>query len=197
MLTKAIFIVIVATVFLQRLFELRLSQYNAARILAEGGREHSSNYLQVVKVLQLTWFVAMIAEVWWLERPFVPGLAALALIATLVGQILRYLSMRALGWRWTLPIMTLPGTSAINSGIYRYLRHPNWLGVILEIAAVPLIHSAYLTAIFFSFANALLMNKRIEAEEQALSYDSNYACLFAGRPSFIPKIEIKVFGQGF
>lgn len=184
--TKAAFLGIVAAVFLQRLFELRLSQRNSAYILAQGGREHSTNYLWVVKVLQLSWFLAMIAEVWWLERPFVPALAAVALIALVAGQCLRYLSMQALGWRWTLPIITIPGTPVVDSGIYHYLRHPNWLGVILEIAALPLIHSAYITAIFFSVANAFLMVKRIQGEERALSEDNNYIDVFAVRPRFIP-----------
>ncbi len=172
MATKAFFAGIVAAVFIQRLFELRISQSNVAYMLAKGGREHGSNYLWVVKVLQVGWFGAMITEVWWLDRPFVPTLAAITLIATVAGQYLRYLSMRSLLQRWTLPIITLPGAPVIDSGIYRYLRHPNWLGVSLEIAAVPLIHTAYLTTIFFSVANAFLMSKRIQTEEQALSEDN-------------------------
>jgi methyltransferase len=188
MVTKAIFTGIVATVFLQRLFELRLSKCNEAHVIAQGGREHSSNYLKLVKVLHLSWFVVMLAEAWWFDRPFVPTLAAFALVATLAGQYLRYLSMQALGWRWALPIMTIPGASVIDKGIYRYIRHPDWLGVILEIPAVPLIHSAYLTAILYTVVNTFLLRTRIRAEEQALTEDNDYAYVFAGRPRFIPKI---------
>ena len=184
--TKVVFVGIVAAVFLQRLFELRISQRHVAYMLAQGGREHGSNYLWVVKILQVSWFVAMIAEVWWLDRPFVPALAAVGVLGAIAGQYLRYLSMQQLGVRWTLPIITIPGACVVDSGIYRYLRHPNWLGVILEIAALPLIHSAYVTAILFSVANALLMVKRIQAEEQALSEDNNYAYVFAHRPRFLP-----------
>ncbi len=204
--TKAFFVGIVVAVFLQRLFELRISQLHVAYMLAHGGREHGSNYLWVVKVLQVSWFVAMIAEVWWLNRPFVPVLAAVGLSAAIAGQFLRYLSMQALRSRWTLPIITIPGAPVVDSGIYRYLRHPNWLGVILEIAALPLIHSAYITAILFSVANAFLMVKRIHTEEQALSENNNYADIFADRPRFIPSsrlinrsrvksaIQMKLFG---
>lgn len=186
MLTKFIFLGIVAAIILQRLWELRISKQNAACILAQGGKEHHDNLLGVVKVLQVSWWIAMIAEVWWLERPFIPVLAAGALLATLTGQVLRYLSMRSLGNRWTLFIMSLPHQSVVDSGIYRYLRHPNWLGVILEIAALPLIHSAYFTAILFSIANAWLMSQRIKSEERALSQETNYAEVFAHRPRFIP-----------
>jgi isoprenylcysteine carboxyl methyltransferase (ICMT) family protein YpbQ len=172
MTTKTMFVGIVAAIILQRLSELRISQRNVAYLLAQGGREHDSNYLWMVKALQISWFVAMIAEVYWLDRPFVPALAVVGLLAAIAGQCLRYLSMQALGVRWTLPIITLPGAPVVDSGIYRYLRHPNWLGVILEIVGVPLIHTAYFTAIFFTLANALLMIKRIHKEEQVLGKDN-------------------------
>jgi methyltransferase len=184
--SQIIFTGIVIAVIIQRLVELRISQHHAAKILAQGGQKHHDNFLPWVKGLQVSWFVAMLLEVWLLDRPLVGGLAAIALLATLTGQILRYLSMRALGWRWTLSIITLPRAGVVDTGIYRYLRHPNWLGVILEILALPLIHSAYLSAILFSIANALLLAKRVPAEEQALSLgESNYQSLFADRPRFI------------
>jgi len=96
--------------------------------------------------------------------------------------------MQALEWRWTLPIMTVPGMPVVESGIYRYIRHPNWLGVNLEIAFLPLIHSAYITAIAFSLANAWLMSRRIQAEEQSLGENTNYNAAFADKPRFIPMI---------
>jgi methyltransferase len=175
MLTKYIFLGIVAAVIIQRLIEVRLSDRHAREILQRGGKEHGDNLLGVVKVLQVSWWFAMIAEVWYFDRPFMTVLAAIALAATIAGQVLRYLSMQALSWRWTLPIMTVPNLPVVESGIYRYLRHPNWLGVILEIAFLPLIHSAYLTAIAFSLVNAMVMIKRIQTEEQALKENINYA----------------------
>ena len=174
MITKYIFVVIVFVVILQRLLELRISRNNEAYILARGGKKHSDNLLGAVKLLQISWFIAAIAEVWYFDRPFIFPLAAVALSTTLAGQVLRYLSMQALGRRWTLSIMTLPDTPVVDKGIYLYLRHPNWLGVILEIAALPLIHGAYLTALIFSVVNAWLMSKRIQTEEEALAENSNY-----------------------
>ena len=64
--------------------------------------------------------------------------------------------------------MTMPGEARVQHGIYRYIRHPNYLGVELEMVAVPLMHSAYLTAAVFGVANALLLLDRIRREEQAL-----------------------------
>ncbi|NJM66116.1 MAG: isoprenylcysteine carboxyl methyltransferase [Acaryochloris sp. RU_4_1] len=192
--SRIIFTGIVIAVIIQRILELRISQRHAAKILAQGGQKHHDNFLPWVKGLQVSWFVVMLLEVWLLNRPLVWGLAAIALLGTLAGQILRYLSMRALGWRWTLPIITLPGAGVVDTGIYRYLRHPNWLGVILEILAVPLIHSAYLSAIVFSIANAFLLAKRVVAEEQALSLsDSHYQSLFADRPRFLGLPTLSTF----
>lgn len=187
--TKYIFIGIILAVILQRLFELRISKHNEAYILSQGGKKHSDNLLGAVKVMQVSWWIAAIAEVWYFDRPFIFTLAFVSLSITLLGQVLRYLSMQALDRRWTLPIMTLPGLPIVDRGIYGYLRHPNWLGVILEIAALPLIHGAYLTAIMFSIANAMLMRQRVQTEEQALAENSNYPMIFADRPRFIPKIS--------
>ena len=168
MVTKIIFIGIVLALAAQRLAELRLSRRNEARILAQGGREHAPEHFGVMKALHTSWFLAMIAEVVWLERPFTPLLSACALIVIVVGQSLRYAAIRTLGWHWTVRIMTLPDAPPVDHGIYRYVRHPNYLGVILEIAAVPLLHTAYLTSIFFTMANACLLTIRIRAEEKAL-----------------------------
>lgn len=186
MLTKYIFVVIILAVICQRLWELRIASNNEAYLLERGAKKHSDNLLGAIKVLQTSWLISAIAEVFYFDRPFSFPVAAIALTATLAGQILRYLSMQALKQRWTLPIVILPNTPVVNRGIYRYLRHPNWLGVILEIAAIPLIHGAYLTAIIFSLANSLLMSKRIQMEEEALATDSNYTVVFANRPRFIP-----------
>ena len=185
MLTKYLFLGIVMAVIVQRLVEVRLSAHHRAEIVRRGGQEHGDNLLDAVKVLQVSWWIVMIAEVWYFNRPFIPILAVVALTATIAGQILRYLSMQALQWRWTLPIMIVPDLPVVESGVYRYLKHPNWLGVILEIAFLPLIHSAYLTAIAFSLANAWLMSRRIVTEERALANNTNYATVFANKPRFI------------
>ena len=104
----------------------------------------------------------------------------------LAGQALRMAAMRALGERWTVKVMTVPGAPPVQRGIFRWLRHPNYLGVILEIAALPLIHGAYLTTIVFSLCNAVLLTRRIRAEEDALTLDNGYALALGDRPRLVP-----------
>jgi methyltransferase len=110
----------------------------------------------------------MLLEVFAGRRKFHPRLAALALGVFAAGQALRLTAIRTLGWRWSTRVMTVPGEAPVQHGIYRYLHHPNYLGVQLEILAVPLLHSAYTTSLVFGVANALLLCDRIGREEQAL-----------------------------
>ena len=188
MLTRWIFLFLVIALGIQRLLEMRLSARNERRILALGGCEHAPGQFTVMRWMHIAWFAAMIVEVFNLQRPFSPALALVASLAFLAGQALRYAAIRTLGERWTVRVMTLPSAKPVSQGIYRYIRHPNYLGVILEIGAVPLIHSAYLTAILFSIANALLLTWRIRTEEAALQEQNNYEQVFASRPRFLPRL---------
>jgi methyltransferase len=168
MVTTWIFTGFVLLLALQRCYELRLSGRNEAIIRSLGGREHAAWQVQAMKALHAGWFIAMLVEVHALHRPFLPVLSLLSLVTLMIGQSLRYAAILSLQWRWTVKIMTLPGLPLVRKGIYRYLRHPNYLGVVLEILAVPLLHSAYLTAILFSLANGFLLSVRIKTEDKAL-----------------------------
>ncbi len=168
MVTRWIFTGFVILLSLQRLYELRLSRRHEAIIRSLGGREIAAWQLQAMKALHAGWFVAMLVEVYALRRPFIPGLSLAALVTLMAGQGLRYAAILSLKWRWTVRVMTIPGLPLERSGIYRYLRHPNYLGVALEIVAVPLLHSTYVTAIVFSLLNLLLLSARIRTEDRAL-----------------------------
>lgn len=190
MVSKSIFLLVVVIIAAQRISAIRLSKRNKQTLEAMGAKERGNNSLTIIKILQISWFVAMIAEVFGLHRPFVPALFVGALMVTMIGQIMRYLSIQELGDRWTHTIITIPDQPLVETGIYHYLRHPTWVGMTLEFAAVPLIHGAYLTAIVFSIANGLLMSQRIAAEEKALSEDTNYAVVFAHTPRFLPSLKM-------
>jgi methyltransferase len=172
--TRLLFLGIVAALGLQRMFELRRSRQNEQKMRQRGGREHAPETYRWIVTLHAAWFAAMLGEVFAGERKFNPRLAALAFSLFAAGQVLRLTAIRTLGWRWSTRVMTVPGPEGapVQHGIYRYLRHPNYLGVQLEIIAVPLLHSAYLTSAVFGIANALLLHNRIRREEQALEQDN-------------------------
>ena len=160
----------VAALAVQRLFELRLSKRNEQKILRRGGREHTPETYPWIVALHTAWFASMLLEVFLAKRAFRPRLAALGLGLFAIGQVLRLLAIRTLGWRWSTRVMTVPGPAGmpVRHGIYRHIRHPNYLGVELEILAAPLVHSAWLTSAAFGTANLLLLRDRIRREEKAL-----------------------------
>ena len=130
--------------------------------------------------------IAAPLEVWLLGRPFIPLLAGSMLVLLVMAAALRWWVISTLDGRWTTRIIVLPGVAPVTGGPYRFLRHPNYLAVILEIFSVPMIHTAWLTALVFSLTNAWMLRVRIRAEEVALSRLTAYGEAFAGRPRLVP-----------
>jgi methyltransferase len=187
MLTRALFTALWALVVVQRLWEVRLSKRHEQKLRNAGAIEHASTQMPWMIALHGAWLVASLLEVWLLQRPFIWAFALPALLLFALGQSLRVLAMRTLGERWTVRVITpTRGEAPVTEGIYRYVRHPNYLGVVLEIFALPLVHGAYLSALSFTLLNALLLRARIRAEERALSETSRYATLFERRARFVP-----------
>jgi methyltransferase len=185
MVTRA-FVCLLACVVVQRLLELRISKRNEATLREEGATEHAPEQMPWMIALHAGWLVCTLLEVLLFQRPFRLWLGLLALLVFCAGQALRLFAIQALGDRWTVKVITLPGAPAISDGIFRYLRHPNYLGVVLEIAALPLVHGAWFSALVFSILNGILLRARIRAEEQALRESGDYDERFALRPRFIP-----------
>jgi methyltransferase len=181
-----IFAAAVALLAVQRLLELRLSARNERALRQRGATEAGAEHMRWMRLMHGAWLIAMPLEVFLLDRPFVAPLAALALAGVVVGQALRYAAIRALGERWTVNVMVLPGAPPVSGGVYRHVRHPNYLGVILEIACMPLLHGAWLTAVLFTLLNGLMLRTRIRAEEAALREAGSYDAALGDRPRFIP-----------
>lgn len=170
MVTSQFFLILVLLVVVQRLAELLLSRHHEKKILAAGGFEYAPEHFKWMGILHAGWLLSMMIETSLLNRPFIWALALPSMALFLVGQALRLTAIATLKYRWTAKIMVLPQVPVVNTGIYRWLRHPNYVGVVLEIAFLPLVHSAYLTAIIFSVLNALMLWVRIGHEEQVLTH---------------------------
>lgn len=186
--SQSVFLVIVVLMAVQRILEVRHSKRNEARILAAGGYEASPGHFRLMQLLHTLWFPAMVAEVLLLERVLHPALFAGCLVLLMAGQALRYAAILGLGERWTVRIMIQPDAPVKQAGVYRFVRHPNYLGVVLEFIAVPLLHTAYLTAVVFSLLNAAVLWVRIRAEEKALreANGSDYDAKFSRLGRFVP-----------
>ncbi len=186
MVSESLYTAFMAVLGLERGFELWLSRRNVAWARAQGGLEYGQEHLRWMKLLHVGFFAGSLVEVWLLGRTFVPALGFPCLVIALGAQALRYWAISTLGSRWNVAVVVLPGVGAVTTGPYRFLRHPNYVAVVAEGVAVPLIHGAFLTAIAFTALNAWLLSVRIRCEEAALSSHSGYAALFGTRPRFWP-----------
>jgi len=159
---------LVAVVACQRILELRLSRGHAGKAFARGGIEYGRGHFPAMAVLHIAFLVSCALEVVLLRRPFPGALGWIALSAFLLAQALRYWAIASLGDRWNVRVIVVPGDVPVGRGPYRFLRHPNYLAVAVEMVALPLVHGAFLTAIVFSILNAALLRVRIRTEEIAL-----------------------------
>jgi methyltransferase len=160
----AAFLVVLAV---ERAIELQLSARNAARARARGGTEHGRGHFALFVALHALLPFALIAEVGWMRaRPGPTWPLWLALF--LLGQALRVWAIRTLGERWNVRVWVVPGEPPIRRGPYRWLRHPNYLAVVLELLAGPMMFGAWRTAVAASALNVVALAVRIPVEERAL-----------------------------
>jgi methyltransferase len=161
---------LVALVGVERLAELVVSRRNTAWSLARGAVESGAGHYPVMVALHGGLLVGCLAEVWLLDRPFLPALGWPALAVVVAAQALRWWCIATLGRQWSTRVVVVPGAPLVSGrGPYRWFRHPNYVAVVAELAALPLVHTAWLTALVFSVANAaLLLAWRIPVEERAL-----------------------------
>ena len=163
------FTALVALVGLERLAELVVSRRNAAWSLARGGVEHGRGHYPVMVALHSGFLIAMLVEA-WVRRPEVPPALAWSMLAlVLASQALRWWCIATLGPRWNTRVIVVPGMPPVTGGPYRLLRHPNYVAVVVEGMALPLVHSAWMTAVVFTVANAVLLTVRIRVEDAALA----------------------------
>jgi methyltransferase len=177
---------LVLLVAVQRLAELRLSSRNARRLLARGGVEAGRGHMPLLVALHVGFLTACPLEVWGLDRPLRWWLAAPALVVLILAQVLRIRAIRALGERWSVRVIVVPGAAPVESGPYRHIRHPNYLAVILEIASIPLIHGAWIAAAVFSALNGAALALRIHVEERLLRQVGSPSAALDARPRFVP-----------
>lgn len=163
-----IYTVLVLAVGVERLAELVVAKRNLAWALARGGRETGFSHYPVMVVLHTGLLAGCLLEVWLGDRPFLPGLGWPMFAVVLAAQALRWWCIRTLGPQWNTRVVVVPGMPLVQGGPYRVFRHPNYVAVVAEGVALPLVHSAWITALVFTVANAVLLTVRIRVENRAL-----------------------------
>jgi methyltransferase len=155
---------ILVLVLLQRLGELAYAQRNTSRLLARGAIEIGRRHYPLLVLLHASWLLTLFVAV---PQDAPINWPLLAVFVVLQG--LRLWVVATLGPYWTTRIVTLPGAALVRSGPFRFVRHPNYIVVIGEIAVLPLVFGAWRIAIVFSLLNLALLAWRIRIEEQALA----------------------------
>ena len=175
------YFVLLLAIGLEHLALLRVSERNTRRLLEKGAVEYGTMYSKLSKWLGSVFIPACALEVILLHRMVIPLLCVSAFCVFLLTELVRYSSMYALGERWTFRTIAVPGARVETGGLYKFVRHPNHMAMLLQRFAIPLIHSAFVTAIVLGMANAVLLRLRTKCEERALTQHSDYGTAF-GRP---------------
>jgi methyltransferase len=165
---SVLLVLAVALVAVQRLFELVLARRNERRTRARGAVERGQRHYLLIVALHTLWLVCTLVE-GLLRGPDIPAFWPVPLALFLLVQPLRYWAIFSLGERWNTKILVLPGEKPIRRGPYRYLNHPNYVVVVVEILTFPLIFGAWITGLVFTVLNAAILSLRIREENRALS----------------------------
>jgi methyltransferase len=160
---------LVAAVAAERVGELIVARRNERWSLARGAIEAGRGHYPAMVALHIGLLAGCPLEVWLADRPFLPALAW-PMVTVLAGaQALRWWCIVTLGPRWNTRVIVVPGLPLVAGGPYRVLRHPNYVAVVAEGVALPLVHTAWVTAVVFSLVNAAVLTVRIRCENRALT----------------------------
>lgn len=163
------FVALIGVVVVERVAEIVVSQRNLKWSQSQGGYEVGAGHYPAMVVLHTAFLVGCLAEVILFDRPFIPLLGWSMLAIVIAAQALRWWCISTLGRQWNTRVVVIPGAPRVTSGPYRYFTHPNYVAVVAEGIALPLVHTAWITAAVFTVLNAVLLSTRIRVENAALA----------------------------
>lgn len=160
---------LIGAVVVERCAEVVVSKRNLEWSRAHGGYEVGFGHYPAMAVLHTAFLVGCLAEVIVFDRPFIPLLGWTMFAIIVAAQALRWWCIVTLGHQWNTRVVVIPGAPRVTSGPYRYFTHPNYVAVVAEGIALPLVHTAWVTALVFTVLNAVLLSTRIRVENAALA----------------------------
>jgi methyltransferase len=163
-----LYTLLIGAVAAERVAELVVSQRNLSWSRAQGGREFGARHYPVMVVLHTGLLAGCLVEAAVLRRRFVGRLGWPMLAVVLLAQGLRWWCIATLGRQWNTRVVVVPDAQRVSAGPYRFVPHPNYVAVVAEGVALPLVHSGWITALVFSVLNAALLRTRIRVENHAL-----------------------------
>jgi len=187
-LSVVLYLALLAAVGLARLVELRISRRHQREMAGRGIEKRSDP--------QFRWMVALHTVVLWgaalevvaLRRPFLPQLAAPMAVLFLCATALRWWVIHTMGAHWNVEVVASAPLGVVTTGPFRWVRHPNYLAVFVELVALPLIHTAWITALVAAAGNFWVLRHRLSLEEPVLDANPAYRTAMAAKPRFLPKL---------
>lgn len=173
-------------VILQRLTELMIAKSNENWMKERGAIEAGKEHYKYIVLVHILFLAVLIVEVKTMDRALSP-IWPFLLLLFLAAQAGRVWAITSLGRYWNTKIIVLPEAGLVPRGPYKYLKHPNYVIVAVEIAVIPLIFQAYFTSILFTLLNAAVLSVRIAAEERALFTHTDYQVEYSEKNRFLPK----------
>jgi methyltransferase len=185
-LSVYLYLALLAAVGLLRLVELQISRRHQQRMLAAGAVRIAEPHFKWIVVIHTGVLIGAALEVILLKRPFLPLLGAIMFALFVASNLVRLWAVRTLGDLWNVQVMDSTRLGVVTAGPFRFVRHPNYTGVILEMISLPLIHTAWITAIVTSLAYSIALSMRLRAEESVLMANPEYRAAMGHKPRFLP-----------
>jgi methyltransferase len=185
-LSTIAFLALLVVVAALRLVELRISRSHQRQLVARGAAKVSEPRFRWMVALHTAVLVGAALEVIFLKRPFIPTLAAAMFLIFLAANAVRWWVILTLGDHWNVQVMDSTELGVVTTGPFRFVRHPNYAAVFAEMIALPLIHTAWITALVGAVAHVAVLSQRLSTEERVLFANPAYRAAMAGKPRFIP-----------
>jgi methyltransferase len=187
--TRIAYLALLAVVGLGRIVELKISRTNQKDMASRGAARVTEPHFQWMVIVHTAVLIGAAAEVVFLRRPLIPALAIPMTILFLLSNALRWWVIRTLRSHWNVQIVNSAPLGVVSDGPYRWVRHPNYAAVFVELIALPLIYTAWISALVAAIGNGLVLHSRLAVEDRMLLSDASYRAAMGDKPRFLPKFN--------
>lgn len=182
------YISLLVLVGIERLGELAISRRNQRQLEIQGSHKIPEPHFRYMVLLHAGVLVAAGVEVLFLHPPLIPALAIPMAVLFVLSNALRWWVIRTLAGHWNVEVMDSSRVGVVSSGPYRWVRHPNYVGVVAEVFSLPMIHTAWITAIAGTLGYLEILRRRLAVEDGVLLANPSYRLAMGGKPRFFPRL---------
>jgi methyltransferase len=183
-----LYLALLAAVAVGRLLEMRISRRHQRALASRSVSLAPEPGFRAMVALHAGVLLAAAIEVLAFQRRFIPAVGVPALIVFALANALRWWVIATLGPHWNVQVMRSLSLGVVTGGPYRFVRHPNYVAVFVELLALPLIHGAWVTALLGGVLHALVLRRRLAVEESVLAADAGYRMAMGDKPRFVPRL---------